>query len=257
MTALLEADGVTVRFGGLVALDGVSLAVPSVRSSASSARTAPGRRRASACSRGCSGRVTGGVLMDGADVTRASPQRRARPASRAPSSGSSCSPSSPCASTSSSRTAAASATSALPAPARLRSAPGARPYPGEVDAVDEILELLGLRRARSPRPPPCRSGPAVSSRSPARSRPNRAVLLLDEPSSGLDARRDGRLARSLGGSAPNVASRSCSSSTTSTWCSASPTGSRCSTSGRSSPRDTAGEIRESDAVQAAYLGTTT
>ena len=56
---LLAAEDVTVRFGGVVALNDVRISVPPAPPSGSSAPTAPARPRCSACCPACSGRSPG------------------------------------------------------------------------------------------------------------------------------------------------------------------------------------------------------
>ena len=55
----IEATGLVKSFGETRAVDGVDLAVRTARSTACSARTAPERRRRSACSRPCCARTPG------------------------------------------------------------------------------------------------------------------------------------------------------------------------------------------------------
>jgi ABC-type branched-subunit amino acid transport system ATPase component len=74
---------------------------------------------------------------------------------------------------------------------------GARPYPGENDAVDEILGLLSLGRVASVPAAalPLGTGRLVEVGRALAAHPR--VLLLDEPSSGLDAGETDELARVL------------------------------------------------------------
>ena len=71
-TAILETEGLTKHFGGLTAVDGVSFACRSARSSRSSGRTAPARRRSSTCSPACTSRRSGAS----SSTARTSPTRR-------------------------------------------------------------------------------------------------------------------------------------------------------------------------------------
>ncbi len=77
-TALLEATGVVVRFGGLTALDGVSISVPPA---SLIGLVGPNGAGKSTLFGVCSGLLKpneGKVYLDGADVTGASPVARAR-----------------------------------------------------------------------------------------------------------------------------------------------------------------------------------
>jgi ABC-type branched-subunit amino acid transport system ATPase component len=75
---LLQAQGVTVRFGGVVALDGVDFqAAPGVITGLVGPNGA-GKTTLFGILSGLLRARSGRVLLDGTDVTRASPQRRAR-----------------------------------------------------------------------------------------------------------------------------------------------------------------------------------
>lgn len=77
-TPRIEAKGVTVRFGGLVALNDVDLAVPPASIVGLVGPNGAGKSTLFAVLSGLLRPSTGAVLMDGRDVTRASPQVRAR-----------------------------------------------------------------------------------------------------------------------------------------------------------------------------------
>ncbi|TDC91581.1 ABC transporter ATP-binding protein [Actinomadura sp. 7K507] len=77
-TARLEASGVTVRFGGLVALDCVDLAVPPGAMVGLVGPNGAGKSTLFAVLSGLLKPNAGRVRMGGADVTRASPMERAR-----------------------------------------------------------------------------------------------------------------------------------------------------------------------------------
>ncbi|MFG3025384.1 ABC transporter ATP-binding protein [Streptomyces sp. NPDC048254] len=76
--ARIEAGGVTVRFGGLVALSEVDLAVPPASVVGLVGPNGAGKSTLFAVLSGLLAPSAGTVVMDGLDVTRASAQRRAR-----------------------------------------------------------------------------------------------------------------------------------------------------------------------------------
>jgi branched-chain amino acid transport system ATP-binding protein len=186
VTALLEARDLVVRFGGLLALHHVSLVVPE-RSVVG--LIGPNGAGKTTCFGALSGLLRpreGRVLIDGDDVTAASPQRRAR------------------------RGVARTFQRAelfneltvreqlvVAFRGRRRNAfvqlsldlvgLGARPYPGEVDVVEDALAMLGLTDlANAPAAAlPLGTGRLVELARALAAQPR--VLLLDEPSSGLDA----------------------------------------------------------------------
>ena len=74
----IEARGVTVRFGGLVALDNVDLRVPPAAIVGLVGPNGAGKSTLFAVLSGLLKPSSGAVLMDGHNVTKASPQARAR-----------------------------------------------------------------------------------------------------------------------------------------------------------------------------------
>ncbi|HWS47200.1 MAG TPA: ABC transporter ATP-binding protein [Acidimicrobiia bacterium] len=194
--AALAANRVTVRFGGLVALDGVSLAVPPRSIVGLIGPNGAGKSTLFAVLSGLLRPATGTVTMDGDDVTRASPQARARRGlartfQRQELFGE--------------LTVREHLVVAYRAGQRhrlrdlLRYLPvdllglGNRPTPGEEEAVDRILGQLGLRDLAhvSAGALGIGTGRLVEIARALATRPR--VLLLDEPSSGLDARETAEL----------------------------------------------------------------
>jgi len=191
--ALLDARDVTVRFGGLVALDGVSLGVPEGAIVGLIGPNGAGKTTMFGMLSGLVRPRTGTVHLAGHDVTGASPQRRARLGLA--------------------RTfqrlelfEELTVREHLVVAYRVgRRHPavrlaldlvglGSRPLPGEDDTIDGILELLGLTRI-APVPAatvPLGTGRLVEIARALATRPR--VLLLDEPSSGLDANETAALA---------------------------------------------------------------
>jgi branched-chain amino acid transport system ATP-binding protein len=76
-TPRLEARGVTVRFGGLVALNDVDLAVPGESIVGLVGPNGAGKSTLFGVLSGLLRPTAGSVLMDGEDVTRSTPQKRA------------------------------------------------------------------------------------------------------------------------------------------------------------------------------------
>ncbi len=74
----LEARGVTVRFGGLVALNDIDLAVPAAGIVGLVGPNGAGKSTLFAVLSGLLRPNSGAVFLDGQEVTRTSPQRRAR-----------------------------------------------------------------------------------------------------------------------------------------------------------------------------------
>ena len=186
MSALLEARDLTVRFGGLVALDDVSLAVPE---GSVLGLIGPNGAGKTTCFGVLSGLVkprAGQVLLDGVDMTSATPQRRARAGM---------------ARTFQRLEVFSSLTVrehlVVAHRSRTRSVAvrmvldglglGRRARAGEDDAVDGILDQLGLTRLAAVRAGalPLGTGRLVELGRALATGPR--VLLLDEPSSGLDA----------------------------------------------------------------------
>src|SRR5262245_22563713 len=75
---LLSAEGVTVRFGGVVALDDVSLTVPESATIGVVGPNGAGKTTLLGAQSGLLRPKTGRVTIGGRDVTTASPQKRAR-----------------------------------------------------------------------------------------------------------------------------------------------------------------------------------
>jgi ABC-type branched-subunit amino acid transport system ATPase component len=78
VTTGLEAKGVVVRFGGLVAVDGASLEAPPKRISGLIGPNGAGKTTMFNVCCGFQKADEGTIILDGADVTKESPARRAR-----------------------------------------------------------------------------------------------------------------------------------------------------------------------------------
>jgi ABC-type branched-subunit amino acid transport system ATPase component len=196
-TALLEAQGITVRFGGVVALDDVSLRVPEGSTVGLVGPNGAGKTTLFGVLSGLLRPKAGRVTMSGVDVTRRSPQHRARKGL--------------------SRTfqrmelfteltvrehlvlarRVNDGRERLLGMVRDVTGFGERPGPGEDEAVDEILALLGLE-AVADRPAlaiPLGTGRLLEVARALAAEPT--VMLLDEPSSGLDAHETEQLGEAL------------------------------------------------------------
>jgi branched-chain amino acid transport system ATP-binding protein len=192
VTGLLEAREVTVTFGGLVALDAVDFSVATGTIAGLIGPNGAGKTTFFAVLSGLLRPRAGAVYMEGADITRSSPQRRARLGL--------------------SRTfqrlelfpeltvrehlVVAYRSGKRNVAIRLLLdglGAGNRPYPGENDAVDGILALLDLTKLSSV---PAAALPLGTGRLLEIARALAAeprIVLLDEPSSGLDARETATL----------------------------------------------------------------
>jgi ABC-type branched-subunit amino acid transport system ATPase component len=195
--ALLEAQGITVRFGGVVALDDVSLRVPQGSTVGLVGPNGAGKTTLFGVLSGLVRPKAGRVTMSGVDVTRRSPQHRARKGL--------------------SRTfqrmelfteltvrehlvlarRVNDGRERLLGMVRDVTGFGERPGPGEDAAVEEILALLGLE-AVADRPAlaiPLGTGRLLEVARALAAEPS--VMLLDEPSSGLDAHETAQLGEAL------------------------------------------------------------
>jgi ABC-type branched-subunit amino acid transport system ATPase component len=194
---LLAADDVVVRFGGVVALDHVSLAVPRGSTVGLVGPNGAGKTTLFGVLSGLLRPRSGTVSMSGTDVTRRSPQSRARRGLA--------------------RTfqrmelfteltvrehlviarRVKDRRERLLGMARDLSGFGERPAAGEDDAVDGILALLGLTDLAD-RPAlavPLGTGRLVEVARALAADPT--VMLLDEPSSGLDVHETEQLGDAL------------------------------------------------------------
>lgn len=194
---LLAATDVTVRFGGVVALDAVSLAVPVGSTVGLVGPNGAGKTTLFGVLSGLIRPKAGRVTMSGVDVTRRSPQTRARRGL--------------------SRTfqrmelfteltvrehlvvarRVKEGRERLLGMARDLSGFGERPGPGEDDAVAGILALLGLEGVAD-RPAlavPLGTGRLLEVGRALASEPT--IMLLDEPSSGLDGHETEQLGDAL------------------------------------------------------------
>jgi ABC-type branched-subunit amino acid transport system ATPase component len=196
-TTLLAAHDVTVRFGGVVALDQVSLSVPEGSTVGLVGPNGAGKTTLFGVLSGLLRPKAGRVTMSGVDVTRRSPQHRAGKGL--------------------SRTfqrmelfteltvrehlvlarRVREGRERLLGMARDLTGFGERPGPGEEEAVDEILALLGLEGVAD-RPAlaiPLGTGRLLEVARALASEPT--VMLLDEPSSGLDVHETEQLGEAL------------------------------------------------------------
>jgi len=196
-TPLLAAEEVTVRFGGVVALDGVSLTVPEGATVGLVGPNGAGKTTLFGVLSGLIRPRTGRVTMRGEDVTRASPQARSRRGLA--------------------RTfqrmelfTELTVREHLVVAQRVREGRqsslgflrdltglGERPGRNETEVVDSILELLGLT-AVADRPAvsvPLGTGRLVEVARALAAEPS--VMLLDEPSSGLDVHETEQLGQAL------------------------------------------------------------
>jgi ABC-type branched-subunit amino acid transport system ATPase component len=196
-TLLLAADAVSVRFGGVVALDGVSLDVPEGSTVGLVGPNGAGKTTLFGVLSGLIRPRSGRVLMSGVDVTRSSPQARARRGLA--------------------RTfqrmelfTELTVREHLVVAQRVREGRqgvsgflrdliglGERPGPREDAIVDEVLSLLGLD-AVADRPAvavPLGTGRLVEVARALACEPS--VVLLDEPSSGLDVHETEQLGDAL------------------------------------------------------------
>jgi ABC-type branched-subunit amino acid transport system ATPase component len=194
---LLAADDVTVRFGGVVALADVSLSVPAGSTVGLVGPNGAGKTTLFGVLSGLIRPKAGRVTMSGSDVTSRSPQTRARRGlartfqrmelfteltvrehlvlARRVKDG----------------------RERLLGMARDLSGFGERPGPGEDAAVEEILELLGLQDIAD-RPAlavPLGTGRLLEVARALAAEPT--VMLLDEPSSGLDVHETEQLGEAL------------------------------------------------------------
>ena len=195
--ALLAAENITVRFGGVVALDQVSLSVPRGSTVGLVGPNGAGKTTLFGVLSGLLRPRSGRVLMNGDDITRRSPQARAQRGLA--------------------RTfqrmelfTELTVREHLVVARRVHegrqrftsffldlSGFGERPGPGEDEAVDAILSLLGLE-AVADRPAvsvPLGTGRLVEVARALASEPS--VMLLDEPSSGLDVHETEQLGDAL------------------------------------------------------------
>jgi ABC-type branched-subunit amino acid transport system ATPase component len=196
-TTLLAAHDVTVRFGGVVALDNVSLRVPEGSTVGLVGPNGAGKTTLFGVLSGLLRPKAGHVTMSGVDVTRRSPQHRARKGL--------------------SRTfqrmelfteltvrehlvlarRVNDGRERLLGMARDLTGFGERPGAGEEEAVEEILALLGLESVAD-RPAlaiPLGTGRLLEVARALASEPT--VMLLDEPSSGLDVHETQQLGEAL------------------------------------------------------------
>jgi ABC-type branched-subunit amino acid transport system ATPase component len=192
---LLAADEVTVRFGGIVALDSVDLAVPERAIAGLVGPNGAGKTTLFAVLSGLRRPRGGRVRLAGVDVTHASPQRRARLGLA--------------------RTfqrlelfTELTVREHLVVARRVRdrrdrtlfrdlAGLGRRASPGEDEAVDGLLELLGLDHvsARPVATVPLGTGRIVELARALATEPR--VVLLDEPTSGLDVHETEQVAAAL------------------------------------------------------------
>ena len=192
---LLVASDVSVRFGGVVALDTVSLEIPPRGIVGLVGPNGAGKTTMFGVLSGLIRPRSGRIELAGVDVTRASPQKRARLGLA--------------------RTfqrlelfTELTVRDHLVVAHRVRHGRdrsfardlvglGGRPLPGEADLVDEILTLLGLD-AVGDKPVallPLGTGRLVEVARALASEPR--VMLLDEPTSGLGAHETEQLAATL------------------------------------------------------------